>query len=284
MGYALGFGFLVWIAIVAPPLPRPEWRAAVRVVVVAALAYGFLIEPRWLRLRERVVPLPGLHPDLRGLKVAHVSDIHFGATGVLRSDVTRMVRRVLEAEPDLIVLTGDYVARRSRYIEALSPLLRPLRPRLGAFAVLGNHDWEDPRAITNALTGAGFCVLNNDAAAVRVGQATVAVAGIADPATGECDPDRALDGVSPAANLVVLLAHSSDLVREANRHNVDLVLCGHTHGGQVRLLSSREGDGQGDPGQPATYTSAGVGHQLPFRFLCRPEVPILVLNVGERRD
>ena len=277
---ALGFVLFVYFTIVAPPLPKPEWRAAVRVAAAAILLWGLAVEPRWLRVREQSVSIRGLHPDLHGLRVAHVSDVHFGPPGMSAGDVRRVVRRVLDTQPDLIALTGDYVNGKVRLVEPLASLLGPLQAPLGVFAVLGNHDPIDRSSITDAFSQSGFQVLNNRAAVVRAGEATVAVVGVDDPSTGRHDLDLAMEGVPTDRDLTLLLAHSPSIAAETHDRGIDLTLCGHTHGGQVRfpqVVRKQPERDRTDDG-PALCVSAGVGHRFPFRLLCRPEVPLVVLR------
>jgi predicted MPP superfamily phosphohydrolase len=235
----------------------------------------------------------GLPPALEDLRIALLTDLHAGSDTPL-GRVRRACRLAMRARPDLVALTGDLVSKGSG--DALDPVValldEELAAPLGVYAVPGNHDhaagierWY--RAVGRHLK---IEALTNRAIVLDRGGATLRVAGVDSLREGDAEPAVALRA-APPADATVLLSHNPDLVEEACRAlgPVDLVLSGHTHGGQVRLPfvgpvwnSSRHPNlfVSGLVRRPGgtVYVSRGVGtvHQ-PVRFLCRPEVPILEL-------
>jgi predicted MPP superfamily phosphohydrolase len=184
------------------------------------------------RPEEVTFEVPGLDPAHDGLRVAQLSDLHVGS-----KTPDRVVRAAIEEanrfEPDLVVLTGDYVSRSRREIHAMRDLLGGLVAP--TFAVLGNHDvWVDPRGATEALRGHGYEVLENAWTTLTLRGRPYRVGGVGDHLTGRDDVARATKGLPGATPLV--LAHgprTADALRRLGRPLV--CLSGHTHGGQVNL-------------------------------------------------
>ena len=274
----------------------PSLLASTAAAAAAAGAYARFVEPRWLERTHTRVPVPGLPPGLRGLRIALLSDLHVTAAADLGL-VRRACRLAMGARPDLVALTGDFVSDgRGDFLgAAVSVLDEELRAPLGLFAVPGNHDQaSDPERYRRALRRhPRIRDLANDVVRLERGGAALRVAGTESLREGEAHPGAAL-GQAPPADLTLLLSHNPDLAEEACAAlgPVALVLSGHTHGGQVRLPfvgalrnSSRYPD-QYEAGLVRrpwawVYVTRGVGttgHRL--RFLCRPEVAVLELAPG----
>ena len=151
----------------------------------------------------------------------------------------RVFAQIAAAEPDVLVLGGDYVFlnARERELRALERLTREVSCacKLG---VLGNHDlWSDDAAIRQALEAGGVEVMVNESRSLPAPFADVRIAGVDDPWAGEPDADRALQGADSAVSLV--LCHSPEGLPLFAGRDVSLVLCGHTHGGQIDLPRGR---------------------------------------------
>jgi predicted MPP superfamily phosphohydrolase len=292
-------------------MPAALTRVAVAAGALAAagaacVGYGVLVERDWYRLRrERVRALePGQPP----LTVLHLSDLHLTV-----ADTRRMAfLERLAAEPvDLVVLTGDMLGEPA----ALGPVLEALgrfRPRLGAVAVLGSNDYWAPRfrnplgyflgpssrrkrssgrnpwrELVDGLQARGWTVLSN-----RRGRlADVELAGMDDPHIRRDDPGVAVpaDGqVPPRLRLGVVHSPYRRALDAFERNGYELLLAGHTHGGQVRLpgvgalvtncdLPRDRVRGLSRWGSSWLHVSAGLGTSkyAPFRFACRPEASLL---------
>jgi hypothetical protein len=224
-----------------------------------------------------------------GLRIAHLTDLHHSLFTPLE-EIQRAVHLANRLRPDLVALTGDYVTLSADYIWPLAEALGELRARLGVFAVLGNHDFQvDPDEVTRALRAQRIRVLRNARHALRFHSATLWIAGVDDLWWQADDLGAALHSI-PARDPKILLCHNPLGIRAASEHNVDLVLSGHTHGGQVRLpvigrfygrskLGERFVEGWNRLNGTQIYISRGIGKVLvPLRFGCPPEIACLRLR------
>jgi len=282
----------------APPAMKTRTRRILSSAALGAGAlgvYAFLVEPRWLELTRPRIHVRGLHPALEGLRIALLTDMHAGA-GTPLSLIRRACRMAMAESPDLIALTGDFAADDApgfgRVLDALSCLRAPL----GVYAVPGNHDyvvgieaWHEAMRAHPVIRD-----LTNAAVVRERGGARVCIAGVDDYSLGR----PRMEGLPPPEerDFTLLLAHDPDQAERARRgyDAVDLVVSGHTHGGQVRLpwVGALQNPAQFDDlyeegltRRPWTqvYTSRGVGTvHLPVRFLCRPEVAVLELTGAPR--
>ncbi|RMF08597.1 MAG: metallophosphoesterase [Candidatus Neomarinimicrobiota bacterium] len=184
------------------------------------------------------VPVENLPADLEGFRIVQISDIHLGPT-IKRPYLQRIVDRVQSLQPDLIAVTGDLVDGSVTYLRPELEPLRELQARYGVYFVTGNHEYySGVAAWLPVYRELGLRVLQNESNTFFVGAAAVSVVGIPDPTAIQMDPrespslSRAMQSVPPNA-FTVLLAHQPGIIDEAARSNVDLVLSGHTHGGQL---------------------------------------------------
>jgi len=285
IGAAASGSALVALALVAGGAPA---AAALGLIGASGAAYALWHEPRQPRLEQVTLRLPQLPSALDGLRIAQLSDLHLGLP--YTTENTRWaVERLVAEQPDLLVMTGDFVSYEHA-IPELPELLAPLRswrPRLGIFAVPGNHDyWEGFPAIEQTLAPLGIEFLLNSHRRLRDGEAELVLAGVDDMWDGAHDLAAALDG-APEGVFTVLLSHCPDLADEAAARGVHLQLSGHTHGGHVYLplLGSlclprhgwRYPIGRRAIGALQLYVSRGIGG-LPLRLGCPPEATILTLR------
>ena len=255
-------------------------------VTAAVLAEG-LAEPFTIEARTFDFPLPQLPRSLDGLKVAQLTDPH---RGNLTPDavIQAAVRQIAAWEPDLVVLTGDYVRWDPMDTLPLAKLLATLTPRLGMMGILGNHDYQNPDWVSSILTQhAGVTMLRNASQELAPG---LWVSGIEDTIKGIPDPSHALKDVPESAALL-FLTHNPVGVRFITERPY-LALAGHTHGGQVRVPGlpphyppGMEGfpqiDGWGSYNKAHLYISRGVGCTgYPIRINCPPEVTLFTLRAA----
>jgi predicted MPP superfamily phosphohydrolase len=271
-------------------------RAVAAAGAAAAGALGWsLFESQWVEFREADVRLPGLPPELDGLTIVHLSDFHLGTISFNGRVLERAVRWVSATPCDIVAITGDLLSRR-RGEPQLEAAVDLFEPRLGVFAVLGNHDVEVTRdpfsqpTDASVAVRAGAVLLENDSVLRSVNGKTVQIVG-GDQGIG---PYWTLLGrlADPAADLRILLFHFPDVVLHLPPGAFDLVLAGHLHGGQicvptprgkVRLEHLRAAHWEGVHETPAgtLHVSRGLGTSfVPFRFLARPEATRLVLRSG----
>jgi predicted MPP superfamily phosphohydrolase len=279
---------------------------AVLTAGAACVAYGVVVERHWFQLRRATVPL--LAPGRPSLEVLHLSDLHMVADDPAKH---RFLAELAELPVDLVVVTGDMLGEPQALHPVLGTLGR-LRPRIGAVAVLGSNDYYAPRPLSYAayfrptrkrrrvvarnphrelvggLEAMGWLVLSN----ARGTLGDIELAGMDDPHIHREDlrvPAPAGDG----EGLRVGVVHSP--YRRAldafERNGYQLLLAGHTHGGQVRLpgygalvdncdLPLGQARGLSRWGSSWLHVSAGLGTSkyAPFRFACRPEASLLTLT------
>jgi predicted MPP superfamily phosphohydrolase len=258
-------------------LKPSSWPAALAALL---LAWGFLIEPRWLAFRE--IPVSWNGPAVR---VGLLSDLHFGSPG---GPTTAAIDALNEARPDVIVLLGDYVIHGvvgGRFIEPekIAAQLARLKAPLGVYAVLGNHDWwHGGEKVRAALEKAGIKVLENETADLG----PFRLAGLADEWTRGPDAAKVL---KKTGKPVLAAIHGPDIFPDLPA-GFALVVAGHTHGGQVRLpfigsplVPSRYGQryaaGLIEENGRKLFVTVGVGTSiLPLRFGVRPEAVVLSLR------
>jgi predicted MPP superfamily phosphohydrolase len=235
------------------------------------------------------VPIPGLPDELRGLRIAHLSDFHLGVPSRGAKAVEQAAEWAEQRRPDLTLISGDLLSRPRG-----EPLLRSLLDRLPCcYAVLGNHDfavsrdpWSEPTELYDFGKGT---LLSDDARVIELNGRRVQIAGV-DPRSymeGRAQPDRLSD---PQADLRILLCHFPEVIDYLRPGSFHLVVAGHLHAGQIcvpfpggrlPLAHLRWDYMHGLYERPAgtLHVSAGLGTTfVPFRFLARPEATELVLG------
>ncbi|HLJ95143.1 MAG TPA: phosphodiesterase YaeI [Gemmataceae bacterium] len=264
----------------------------------ARVSYGYRVEPTWLEVNRFEVPIQNLPPPFAGFRIVQLSDFHCSRQ-VTPAYLSEAVHLAQAETPDLVVLTGDFVHRGYKYVNAMAKPLGRLSAPHGVFAVLGNHDFSVRnalgfrryrhlhRAVTHALSTHGIRVLQNES--VRLGHhgASLHLVGVDDLWSRVCDLDSAFADLPPSVPCVVL-AHNPRTVEILGDRRCDLMLSGHTHGGQVHVpglgrptLSRRArrfAAGMYRHGHTQVYVNKGVGFGFRFRFGVRPEVAVLTLQ------
>ncbi len=268
---------------------HPEHSPMAHHLLLAALRllglYGWGQRNAWdIRVRRNAVTLPGLPRSLDGLRLLHLTDLHLDSHPRFPE---LLAAAVAPLEYDLCVFTGDY---RYRTFGPMEPALSGMEAVLGAikgptYAVLGNHD---SLRMVPALERLGVRVLLNESEEIRPGFHLV---GVDDPHYFRADNlEKACESL-PEEAASVLLCHSPELYRQAAHCGLGLMLCGHTHGGQICLPGGwplfTNADcpkplARGGPWRHAElqgYTSVGAGSSvLDVRFNCPPEVVVHTLH------
>jgi predicted MPP superfamily phosphohydrolase len=235
------------------------------------------------------IRLKNLPLSFSGLKIVHLTDIHHSKY-VSFNDVFRMVTLANQQKPDIVVLTGDYITWSKKFIQPVAAALKNLKARLGVYAVLGNHDFRvDAEKITFALEKAQIEVLRNTSRRIDHRGDSLWIAGVDEYSYGRSNIPKALFGI-PSSQPKILLAHNPEIISQAAHHQVDFVLSGHTHGGQVKIpylkpLNSMTQPNQGflegfvRNGKTQMYISRGLGKVVvPVRIFCPPEIPVFRLQ------
>jgi uncharacterized protein len=240
-----------------------------------------------VRLRVREVPLPGLPPELDGLRIAHLSDFHLGIPSRGRRAVERSVDWVTERQPDLVAITGDLLSRPRGEPQLLALLAKLPHP----YVVLGNHDYalsRDPFSRPVDLERVAHAtILLDRAEVVELRGKRIELAGV-DPRSWL--QKKASGFQDPGADLRILLCHFPRALDTVPAGRWDLILAGHLHAGQVaipygfgKLLlahpRARYPEGVFEREGTTMHVSAGLGTTfVPFRFFARPEATELVLR------
>jgi predicted MPP superfamily phosphohydrolase len=242
-----------------------------------------------LQLREMSLSFPDLPPDLEGLRILHLSDLHLPRRFPEFSQKAGKLLNGLKV--DLCVLTGDYrwgyYGPLDHVPQQIATILEGVSASFGSVAVLGNHD---TFLMAETLEKAGLPFLFNEGAPLVFGDTTLWLCGIDDPHIYGCDSISDALRDAPADSWKVLLAHSPERITEAEEAGISLYLCGHTHGGQIRLPLI------GAPSSNAKcrrdqimgvwrykslvgHTSPGLGTtDLPVRYHCPPEATVFTLT------
>jgi predicted MPP superfamily phosphohydrolase len=266
----------------------------------ARVSYGYRIEPTWLELNRFDVSIKDLPAAFAGFRIAQLSDFHCSRQ-VTPAYLSEAVHLAQAESPDLVVLTGDFIHRGYKYVNAVAKPLSRLSAPHGVFAVLGNHDFSVRnalgfrryrhlhRAVAQALSAHGIQVLHNESVSLERGNAYLQLIGVEDLWSRVCDLDDAFNDLSPSVPCIVL-AHNPRTVESLAGRRCDLMLSGHTHGGQVHVpglgrptLSRRArrfAAGMYRYGETQIYVNKGVGFGFRFRFGVRPEVAVLTLQAA----
>lgn len=255
----------------------------------ALASYALVIERLWVRVTHQRIAVADLPPSLDGLRILQLSDIHHGPW-MGREQVSRVLQQAAAIPCDLIALTGDYVHGEEgpRLLEWVIPALSRLRAPLGIHAVLGNHDhYAGGVRARELLVDAGISRVHSRFAIER-DDGRLWIAGTGDLWEDYVAIDRLLAGV-PDTEPRIVLAHNPDTADSNFTSRVDLMLSGHTHGGQVRLpiagalalpiRNRRYASGLVATERTQLFVSRGIGWTtLPVRFNCPPEIAVLTLT------
>lgn len=265
--------------------------------------YSGEVARHWIEVSRIDIHLPSLPVAFDGLRIAQLSDIHmdeYTEPFFLRHAIEEINR----LQPDLVLLTGDFVSNGPRWKKfavgaawQCANILRELTCR-ELYAILGNHDViVSARWVSRALTANGITVLTNANRAIERGGSRIWLAGLDDPVEGHPDPEKAIPpSIRNVPNEpVVLMCHAPDyadyLLAHPAGQAVDLMVSGHTHGGQICLplvgaldlpsLGQKYVQGWFRLGTMQLYVNRGIGTVgVPFRLNCPPEITLMTLRRG----
>jgi predicted MPP superfamily phosphohydrolase len=272
--------------------PRRQWRGRQWRETFAAILRAAMIEPHQVEVTHQRIIIEKLPAEFHGFRIVQLSDVHHSPF-LDEERINEAVRMANGLQPDLAVLTGDYISHSRDYITGCARALGGLRARHGVFAVLGNHDhWTDGAMMRDALIEQGVRVLCNESARIEKISSHIRLLGVDDVMVRLDDLPKALEGTD-GGEARILLSHNPAIIREAARAGVDLVLSGHTHGGQInwRLLTGRKDRktarwlrrpsrrlmrGHAQLGATQLYVNRGLGTVVvPLRYGCPPEITLL---------
>jgi predicted MPP superfamily phosphohydrolase len=255
------------------------------------------LRPEWIELVEINLRLKNLPHGLRGTRIAHISDLHYGAT-VTGRYLRRCVDRINSLDVDIVVLTGDYITYdiQGRFREKVVTVLANIQSRLGAFACLGNHDYgmrslPRPRReyllrrLVRGMETAGVTVLRNESIPLSVDGHSLWLVGLGDLTAGDFHPQKAFADVPPD-QITIVLMHDPRGAHHLAPFPAHAVVSGHTHGKKPSLSavyaptirSRRFHAGMHDLDGKMLYVNRGLGRLGRPRLNARPEITLFTLR------
>ncbi|MCK4592788.1 metallophosphoesterase [Candidatus Parcubacteria bacterium] len=260
--------------------------------IIILFWYGFIFEPNNIQVERISVEIENLPESFNGAKIVHLTDFH-------SRNFSRREKRVLEIlediDPDFVFITGDFIDHSTKDLDSCQKFWRELSSQYQGktFGVLGNHEhWiksPDIAAIKKMLEENGISVLNNENRKIFQGGKYIYLLGVDDPDSEKDDLPKAM--INTEENIPkILLAHSPDIIDNLQGEKVDLILVGHTHGGQVVIPfvkpfwvptknRGKYASGLFRINDTNLYVNRGIGMaSLQIRFNCPPEITVIELK------
>ncbi|MBO5695009.1 MAG: metallophosphoesterase [Lentisphaeria bacterium] len=273
--------------------------AIVATAVLCTVFEAFYWAPDQFVISRHSIQLKNWHTEHNGLKLAVISDIHLKNNAADIARLKTIVQAINAENPDLILLLGDFLGdvddwqKRNASAPQISAILKSLKAKHGVFAVLGNHDWWlDGEGIRDALKSVGIQVMENELITVLIEKKPLNIIGLPDAGTRKDKMDFSKLPTTEIPSIV--MAHDPDSFNDpALPYKHELTLCGHTHGGQVKLplfgavtaasdLLSPYTEGWYFQGVKKLFVTRGIGTSLvKIRYKCSPEVVILTVSKKE---
>ncbi|UCD28190.1 MAG: metallophosphoesterase [Planctomycetota bacterium] len=275
-------------------------RSALAGGTLAALGsagYAWRIEPLWLQIIHRKMPIPNLQHDFDGFRIIQISDLHLGA-GVPLEYLTKWIDWIGRRRPDLVVITGDIVHRaQTEWCGIVGKLLARIRVDNRPLVILGNHEWgafsmgtgsaQTADRVTAAMIKEGLSLLRNESTVISRGSSRLYIVGMEDYWSGRFNKQTAFTGV-PKSSPCIALSHNPDSFIDLLDTPASWILSGHTHGGQVSIpllgpilipiqhkqfvAGHYQLDGKN------LYVNRGIGWFKRVRFNARPEITEFTLT------
>ncbi len=252
--------------------------------------YILYIETNRMEVSKIDIRINGLSEALNGLSIVHLSDLHLEKLGAREE---KLLDAVNEINPDILVVTGDFVNTRKALDDCIQ-LINKFRAKYGKWGVWGNYDHLHltPTDMEKIDVESDVVFLNNKNQKIKIRQENIWLVGVDDPFSGRDNLSRAIDGI-PKDDFKILLSHSPVIIKQADRHRIELVLAGHTHGGQIyiplfsHLVVKLLGGGGFISGlyrisQTQMYVTRGIGRSiLPIRLFSPSEITVIKLEEAD---
>lgn len=276
--------------------------------IVFIIAFSSLYGRFNFTTEEVTVNIEGLNNDLEGLKIVQLSDMHLASFYHNKKQLEKVMEKVNQLKPDLLINTGDFVTFGWREFELDDTILAKAKSKYGNFAILGNHDagtydpefGEEDRKIniqklTELITASGYKVLNDEFSIINIGKARIGMIGVS---TGGRHPNvthgnlgKATAGLD-SVDFKILLTHDPNHWAEAidKKTDIELTLSGHTHGMQMGIITKNfrwspskyfypHWNGLYSDGKQFHYVNRGLGtNAIPFRIWMPPEITLITLR------
>ncbi len=276
-------------------LPSPSRRSFIKTTTLGVGAYTFAGSLHSIYTREEYkieyvkLPSKNLSPQLEGLRIAMISDVHVGMY-MLEEDMLKYAEVINNLKPDMIFIPGDFVTSRTEEIFPFVKSFSCLTAKYGIYTCLGNHEYfGDPNIITEKVRNCGMKVLRNQTEELEINGAKLMLSGVDD---GIHANFKKVSYEAASLNTTrILLCHKPYYFETAVAGKFDFMLSGHTHGGQIVLLdflglkltpaalTSQYVSGKYLRGDSLMYVSRGIGTiGLPIRVNCPPEITLFTLT------
>jgi predicted MPP superfamily phosphohydrolase len=254
--------------------------------ILALCWYGFIFEPNNIQIEKINIEIENLPEAFNGAKIVHLTDFHSFGFGVREK---RVLEIVSEINPDFVFITGDFVDSKTKDFDSCARFWQELGKQYNGriFGVLGNHDIN---SLEKLLEQSNIVILNNENRKIFQGDDYIYLIGVNDPDTHRDNLEKAMLGAGDDVPKI-LLAHSPEIIEDLKMaESPDLVLVGHTHGGQVKIpfvtpfwvptkYHGKFASGLFKIDDTYMYVNKGIGMTaLPIRFNCPPEIAVIELK------
>ncbi len=278
---------------------RKDWtfrlrRGVQKMMSRSSRLLGQRFNPGDFEVVKAEINIPRLPTPFQGYRIVHISDIHYGQW-ISADRLMGVVSLINQQEPDIVAITGDFVSYSGENVEDLITVLKGIRARDEALAVLGNHDyWLDAKRVRSIISESSLMELNNDVYTVTREGHALHIAGVDSITVKKNQLDKVLQKL-PSNGPAILLAHEPDFADiSAETKRFSLQLSGHSHGGQFvipKFGTLFRGDrfrkyplGRYQVGEMVLYTNRGIGtNAFWFRINCAPEITVIDLQSREKR-
>ena len=281
----------------------PHWKKRIRVTLAVIplllgciIFWGFFVGPDRLVIHHETISIDRWPKELSDLRIVVISDIHAGASFIDDKKLRLIVERTNQLQPELIVILGDYMSggRRNHRMdpEVFAPAFKDFRAPLGVYSVLGNHDWwYDGQRVRRNLEANGVKVLDDEVAEVKTRGTSLWLAGLADLWTRPQHIEGTIAKI-PQGVPIIALTHNPDIFPRIPER-VQLLLAGHTHGGQISFpiigtvvqpsdFGQRFVRGHVFENNHHLFVTTGIGTSIiPVRFGVAPEIVLLTVKSGQ---
>lgn len=203
--------------------------------------YSCFIEPNFIIVNEKVILNNNIKEDLHGIKIVHFSDLHYGSS-INSKNIKKVITKINELKPDIVVFTGDLLDLRytekytKKEIDVLTNALKDINASLGKYSIIGNHDY-NYNELSNIYYNSNFNLLvnKNDIIYGKEGS-TIGIYGFDNITYGSPNIEGLKDNSFNSSNLKIVLLHETDYIDYfINDYNIDVILGGHSHNGQVKI-------------------------------------------------
>lgn len=262
------------------------------IFVISLFYYSFIFEPHNIQIEKISIEIENLPEEFEGTKIVHLTDFHSKNFGEREKRVLEILKNL---NPDFVFITGDLIDHSTKDLNSCQEFWQELgnQHQGKVFGVLGNHEhWlgsPDVVAIKKLLEKSGISILNNENRKIFQDNNYIYLLGVDDPDSEKDDLSKAI--IDTEENIPkILLAHSPDIIDNLRKEKVDLILTGHTHGGQVIIPfikpfwiptknRGKYASGLFEVNDTLLYVNRGIGTAaLPIRFNCPPEITVIELE------